>query len=141
MLAIARFSTPLAEASHFEAQLSVALDAFSACAGYVSGEFFGSRLVTPRHRPGESQCALGGCPSVCRSSCRRPRPILGGAMSCRLGVVRNKVGPRLGPWRRARGGAVGFVCGDDVSRHGAGIRKGTGSRRDRGAGPAHVGAG
>ena len=39
MLAIARFSTPLAEASHFEAQLSVALDAFSACAGFVSGEF------------------------------------------------------------------------------------------------------
>ena len=39
MLAIARFSTPLAEASHFEAQLSVALEAFSACAGFVSGEF------------------------------------------------------------------------------------------------------
>ncbi len=39
MLAIARFSTPLAEASHFEGQLSIALDAFSACAGFVSGEF------------------------------------------------------------------------------------------------------
>ncbi len=39
MLAIARFSAPLANASHFEAQLSVALDAFSACAGFVSGEF------------------------------------------------------------------------------------------------------
>ena len=39
MLAIARFSTPLAEASHFEGQLSIALDALSACAGFVSGEF------------------------------------------------------------------------------------------------------
>jgi hypothetical protein len=39
MLAIARFSTPLANAAHFEAQLSVALEAFSACAGFVSGEF------------------------------------------------------------------------------------------------------
>ena len=39
MLAIARFSTPLANASHFEAQLATALDAFSACAGFVSGEF------------------------------------------------------------------------------------------------------
>ena len=39
MLAIARFSTPLAEASHFEVQLSLALEAFSACAGFVSGEF------------------------------------------------------------------------------------------------------
>ena len=39
MLAIARFSAPLATASHFEAQLSVALEAFSACAGFVSGEF------------------------------------------------------------------------------------------------------
>ncbi|MBU6255258.1 MAG: antibiotic biosynthesis monooxygenase [Actinomycetales bacterium] len=39
MLAIARFSTPLGNASHFEAQLSLALDAFSACAGFVSGEF------------------------------------------------------------------------------------------------------
>ena len=39
MLAIARFSTPLAQAAEFEAKLSVALDAFSACAGFVSGEF------------------------------------------------------------------------------------------------------
>ena len=39
MLAIARFTTPLAEATEFEAQLSVALEAFSACAGFVSGEF------------------------------------------------------------------------------------------------------
>ena len=39
MLAIARFTTPLAEATDFEAQLSVALEAFSACAGFVSGEF------------------------------------------------------------------------------------------------------
>jgi hypothetical protein len=39
MLAIARFSTPLAEATEFEAKLSTALDAFSACAGFVSGEF------------------------------------------------------------------------------------------------------
>ena len=39
MLAIARFSTPLAQAAEFEAQLSVALEAFSACAGFVSGEY------------------------------------------------------------------------------------------------------
>jgi hypothetical protein len=39
MLAIARFSTPLAEAPQFEAQLLTALEAFSACAGFVSGEF------------------------------------------------------------------------------------------------------
>ena len=39
MLAIARFSTPLAEASQLEAQLLTALEAFSACAGFVSGEF------------------------------------------------------------------------------------------------------
>ena len=39
MLAIARFSTPLANAAHFEAQLATALEAFSACAGFVSGEF------------------------------------------------------------------------------------------------------
>jgi hypothetical protein len=46
MLAIARFSTPLAEATEFEAQLSVALEAFSACAGFVSGEF-GQNLDEP----------------------------------------------------------------------------------------------
>ena len=39
MLAIARFSTPLANATHFEDQLATALEAFSACAGFVSGEF------------------------------------------------------------------------------------------------------
>ena len=39
MLAIARFSTPLAEATLFEAELATALEAFSACAGFVSGEF------------------------------------------------------------------------------------------------------
>ena len=38
MLAIARFTVPLADAAHFEAQLSTALQAFSACKGYVSGE-------------------------------------------------------------------------------------------------------
>jgi hypothetical protein len=39
MLAIARFSVPLADAPRFETQLSTALEAFSACKGYVSGEF------------------------------------------------------------------------------------------------------
>ena len=39
MLAIARFSVPLADAAHFENQLAVSLDAFSACAGFVDGEF------------------------------------------------------------------------------------------------------
>jgi len=29
----------LAQAAEFEAQLSVALDAFSACAGFINGEF------------------------------------------------------------------------------------------------------
>ena len=46
MLAIARFTTPLAEATEFEAQLSVALEAFSACTGFVSGEF-GQNLDDP----------------------------------------------------------------------------------------------
>ena len=46
MLAIARFSTPLAQAAEFEAQLSVALDAFSACAGFINGEF-GQNLDDP----------------------------------------------------------------------------------------------
>jgi hypothetical protein len=46
MLAIARFTTPLAEATEFEAQLSVALEAFSACTGFVSGEF-GQNLDEP----------------------------------------------------------------------------------------------
>ena len=39
MFAIARFSTPLAEATLFEAELATALEAFSACTGFVSGEF------------------------------------------------------------------------------------------------------
>jgi hypothetical protein len=39
MLAVARFSVPLANAAHFEAQLSTALEVFSKCNGYVSGEF------------------------------------------------------------------------------------------------------
>ena len=46
MLAIARFTIPLAEATEFEAQLSVALEAFSACTGFVSGEF-GQNLDEP----------------------------------------------------------------------------------------------
>jgi len=46
MLAIARFSVPLADAAHFEGQLIVALDAFSACTGFVSGEF-GQNLDDP----------------------------------------------------------------------------------------------
>jgi hypothetical protein len=39
MIAIARFSVPLADAAHFENQLAVSLDAFSACAGFADGEF------------------------------------------------------------------------------------------------------
>jgi quinol monooxygenase YgiN len=39
MHAIARFSTPLAQAAEFEAQLSIALEAFSACTGFINGEF------------------------------------------------------------------------------------------------------
>ena len=46
MLAIARFSVPLANATQFEEQLSTALQAFSACNGYVSGEF-GQNLDEP----------------------------------------------------------------------------------------------
>jgi hypothetical protein len=46
MLAIARFSTPLAEATQFEADIATALEAFSACAGFVSGEF-GQNLDDP----------------------------------------------------------------------------------------------
>ncbi len=38
MLAIARFSVALGDAANFEAQLDVALEAFSSCMGYVSGE-------------------------------------------------------------------------------------------------------
>ena len=39
MFAIARFTVPLANAAHFEAQLDTALAAFSHCAGFESGEF------------------------------------------------------------------------------------------------------
>jgi len=46
MLAIARFSVPLADAFQFEAQLSTALQAFSVCEGFVSGEF-GQNLDEP----------------------------------------------------------------------------------------------
>jgi len=46
MLAIARFSTPLAEATQFEADIATALEAFSACTGFVSGEF-GQNLDDP----------------------------------------------------------------------------------------------
>ena len=46
MLAIARFSTPLAEATQFEADIASALEAFSACTGFVSGEF-GQNLDDP----------------------------------------------------------------------------------------------
>jgi quinol monooxygenase YgiN len=46
MLAIARFTTPLAEASTFEVQLTTALEALAACPGYVSGEF-GQNLDDP----------------------------------------------------------------------------------------------
>jgi quinol monooxygenase YgiN len=46
MLAIARFSVPLADAAQFEARLSTALQAFSACTGYVSGEL-GQNLDDP----------------------------------------------------------------------------------------------
>ena len=46
MLAIARFSTPLADAPGFQVKLSVSLEAFSACPGFVSGEF-GQNLDDP----------------------------------------------------------------------------------------------
>ena len=46
MLAIARFSVPLADAAQFEVQLSAALQAISACTGYVSGEL-GQNLDDP----------------------------------------------------------------------------------------------
>jgi hypothetical protein len=37
MLAIARFNVALGNAAHFEAELSVALDALAQCAGYIKG--------------------------------------------------------------------------------------------------------
>ena len=39
MVARARFTVPLANAAHFEAQLNAALDAFSQCVGYKNGEY------------------------------------------------------------------------------------------------------
>ena len=38
MLAIARFNVVLGNASHFEAELSLALEALSQCAGFIKGE-------------------------------------------------------------------------------------------------------
>lgn len=38
MLAIARFRVALGDAARFEAELCLALDAFSHCAGFVKGE-------------------------------------------------------------------------------------------------------
>ena len=46
MFAIARFTVPLADAAHFEAHLDTALDAFSQCAGFKSGEI-GQNLDEP----------------------------------------------------------------------------------------------
>jgi Antibiotic biosynthesis monooxygenase len=46
MFAIARFTVPLADSAHFEAHLNTALDAFSQCAGFKSGEF-GQNLDEP----------------------------------------------------------------------------------------------
>lgn len=46
MLAIARFITPLGDATNFEIQLKDALEALSACPGYVSAEF-GQNLDDP----------------------------------------------------------------------------------------------
>ena len=46
MFAIARFTVPLADAAQFEAHLNTALDAFSQCAGFKSGEF-GQNLDDP----------------------------------------------------------------------------------------------
>jgi len=38
MIAIARFNVALGDAAHFEAELSVALDALTQCAGFIKGE-------------------------------------------------------------------------------------------------------
>ena len=46
MLAIARFITPLGDATNLEIQLKDALEALSACPGYVSAEF-GQNLDDP----------------------------------------------------------------------------------------------
>jgi hypothetical protein len=39
MFAIARFNVALADAIAFDSQLATALEAFSACAGFIKGEF------------------------------------------------------------------------------------------------------
>ena len=39
MFAIARFNVALADASTFNSEMVTALDAFSACAGFIDGEF------------------------------------------------------------------------------------------------------
>jgi len=39
MFAIARFNVALADAAAFDSQLATALEAFSACAGFIKGEF------------------------------------------------------------------------------------------------------
>ena len=39
MIAIARFNVALGDAAQFQSDLSKALEAFSACAGFVTGEF------------------------------------------------------------------------------------------------------
>ena len=39
MFAIARFNVALADASTFNSEMATALDAFSACAGFIDGEF------------------------------------------------------------------------------------------------------
>ena len=39
MIAIARFNVALGDAAQFESDLSIALDAFSACAGFIKGDF------------------------------------------------------------------------------------------------------
>ena len=39
MIAIARFTVALGVAAQFESDLTIALDAFSACAGFIKGDF------------------------------------------------------------------------------------------------------
>lgn len=46
MFAIARFQLPLADAAHFETLLATALAAFTACPGFIDGEF-GQNLDEP----------------------------------------------------------------------------------------------
>ena len=46
MFAIARFQLPLADAAQFETQLTTVLAAFTACPGFIDGEF-GQNLDEP----------------------------------------------------------------------------------------------